>query len=284
MGKQRPERLVVNQAPEPDPFPHLPVMANDHGRGVGTWVVGVKHTQLCKYIDSARFAAQKWKRGWVYLDPFCGPGRLRVVGETCTRPGGAVTAWLQSQFSGSPFSKVLVGDLDAAAVAACEARLKAVAAPVKSYNLPAVEAVAQMIDDVPEGALCLAYVDPFKISVLAFDIFRKLAERRVDLIVNFFTSDLRRNVDSAKDELNPGWKQRISPDRNRSGLAAAWFDDWQQQVQGLGFQMSRAMQTVENSNNSEMYRLVFFAKERFPLGLWNDVAADPTKDLFAGLD
>lgn len=285
MARKYPERLVVNRPPTPDPCAGLPVMAKNDGLGLGNWVVRVKHTYLCKYIDSARGAAgsPKWTGGWVYLDPFCGPGRIRIENESFDRPGGVVAAWEQSKFSGVPFRKVLIGDLDKGAVDACEARLRAVGAPVTAFKLPAVESVKEMVQHVPERALCLAYIDPFKISVLDFEIFRTLAALRADLVVNFFSSDLRRNVDSTDDALNPGWRSRMPADLNRASLAAEWFDDWQHQVQALGFKMARAMQTAKNSKNSEMYKLVFFAKDAFPVGLWDDVAADPTGDLFPDL-
>ena len=278
---RRPDRLIINRE-EPDPFPTLYVEANEDSCGVGAWVPRIKHTQLCKYIDSAYAAARsaKWPGGWVYLDPFCSSGRIRVVGETKTRPGGSLLAWRQSQFSGTPFRKVLIGDIDAERLGACEARLKAAGAPVQSFNLPAVESVERMVRELPKGALCLAYVDPYKIGVLAFEIFRLLAKVQVDVIVNFFSSDLRRNVEHTRDELNPGWRDRLGEQMNKSRLAAAWFEDWQDQVKALGFRMSTSMQTVPNSKNSEMYRLVFFAKRSFPIGLWDDVSADPTPDLF----
>jgi three-Cys-motif partner protein len=282
---RRPERLIVNHH-EPDPCEGLRVQANEDNCGVGTWVPRIKHSQLCKYIDSAYGAARspKWPGGWVYLDPFCGAGRIRVAGETQTRHGGAALAWRQSQLSGTPFRKVLIGDLDPVSLHACEARLTRLGAPVQGFNAPAVESIEKMIAEVPKGALCLAYIDPYKIGVLAFDIFRTLAEMQVDIIVNFFSSDLRRNVDSAKDELNPGWKQRLAGQMNKSSLAAAWFDDWQTQVRALGFKMSESMQTVPNSKNSEMYRLVFFAKRSFPIGLWDEVSVDQNLALFPGPD
>ena len=257
-------------------------MANHDNLGVGNWVVRVKHTYLCRYIDSARYAATspRWPGGWIYLDPFCGPGRIRVENEVQTRPGGVVAAWEQSKFSGAPFRKVLIGDLKKESVDACEARLRAIGAPVTPFALPAVDSVKEMVKHVPERALCLAYIDPFKIGVLDFDIFRTLAALRADLVVNFFSSDLRRNVDTAGDALNPGWRARLPSDLNRASLAAEWFDDWQRQVQSLGFKMARAMQSAKNRNNSEMYKLVFFAKNEFPVGLWDDVAADPTRDMF----
>jgi three-Cys-motif partner protein len=278
--RRRPDRLVVNR-PHPDPCPDLVVEKNDDCRGVGRWVPDVKHTMLCRYIDAAYGAARRWQH-WVFLDPFCGPGRILVAGETQTRPGGSVLAWQQSKASGTPFSHVFVGDLANDRLRACEARLLASAAPVRGFNDAAVESVKQMVQAVPASSLCLAYIDPYNLGFLDFRIFQTLAQlRKVDLIVNFFTSDLRRNVDAVGDNISPGWRTRIAGDLNKANLALAFFADWQQQVQALGFEVSQTMQLVKNSRSSEMYRLVFFARKQFPVGLWDDVAADPTPDLFA---
>jgi three-Cys-motif partner protein len=279
---KRPDRLVITRA-EPDPCAgqQLPVEANEDNCGVGSWVPHVKHRLLCRYIDSAYGAARKWPGGWVYIDPFCGPGRIRVAGEGDTRPGGAAVAWSQSQASGTPFSKILIGDLATDRVRACERRLLAAGAPVTAFNMPALQSVQQMVEAVPKGALCLAYIDPYNLGLLSFDIMRTLAKLpAVDFIVNFFTSDLRRNVDTARDEILPSWRERLAGDRSKGNLAAAFFEDWQEQIRALGFRVSKSMQTVENSKNSEMYRLVFFARRDFPVGLWDDVAADPNRSLF----
>lgn len=75
-------------AHEPDPLPMLPVELGRTGDGVGRWVPEMKHTFLAKYVEGTRRAREKFKQR-VYVDLFCGPGRVQVKGETMTRPGGA---------------------------------------------------------------------------------------------------------------------------------------------------------------------------------------------------
>lgn len=71
-----------------DPMPHLPVEHGRNGDGVGSWVPDMKHTFLAKYVEGTRRAREKFKQR-VYVDLFCGPGRIQVKGEPATRPGGA---------------------------------------------------------------------------------------------------------------------------------------------------------------------------------------------------
>lgn len=280
----RVSRIVLEKPPAADPCPGLVVERNEDGLGVGDWVPNTKHRLLSQYIDAAWAPARSFK-SWVLLDPFCGPGRIGVKGEADrTRPGGTAIAWAQSVASGTPFGKILVGDLSEEKVAACAARLRAAGAPVEAFPGAAVQTVKRMVRAVPDGALCLAYIDPYDLRFLDFEILETLASlRNVDFVVNFFTSDMRRNIDKAGrfDEVSPGWRDRVRADLNKGSEAAALFADWRDQVAGLKFQFSKAMPTVKNSKNSEMYKLVFFARHELPNKLWKDVAGDRTADLFA---
>lgn len=72
-----------------DPYPELPVERGPHGRGVCRWVPDEKHFYLARYLNATREAQKKFKQR-VLIDPFCGPGRIQVEGETHTRDGGSV--------------------------------------------------------------------------------------------------------------------------------------------------------------------------------------------------
>ena len=280
-------RLILSRPPESDPHPHLPLDLGKDGDGVGPWVAEDKHRLLATYIDAARAAAKTKFSQWVYIDPFCGPGRMLARGESVSRPGGAVVAWRQSQISGTPFGKILVGDINAKKAHACEERLKALGAPVHSFVGPAEETVPQMILSVPRGALCLAYIDPYNLSLLSHEMLAALAKlRKVDFVVHFSTMDLSRNVDAELDpvrarfdDVSPGWRQRIPPS-SKSTLADRLFVDWTEQIRSLGFDFSNAMPLIKNTRGGEIYKLAFFASHPLPVRLWGDVARPDTGNLF----
>ena len=127
-----------------DSHPDLPVDRGIDEQCVGWWVPGTKHTLLAKWIDGTREARRKNWRHLVLIDPFCGPGRIQARGETFTRPGGCAVAWLQSQRSGVPLTKVLVGDINPARAEAAEVRLRAAGAPVTRFVGPAALTVPLM--------------------------------------------------------------------------------------------------------------------------------------------
>lgn len=132
----------------PDPYPELPIERGPHGRGVGRWVPDEKHLYLKQYLHATRKAQAKFKQR-VLIDPFCGPGRIQVVGESFTRSGGSVVAYRQSAASGAPFTRVLIGDIEAERVRANQLRLGAAGASVQGFVGPAAETVDAMIKAVP---------------------------------------------------------------------------------------------------------------------------------------
>ena len=159
-----------------------------------------KHTLLAKLMGGTSAARAKWSER-IFVDPFCGPGRIQVKGESATRDGGAVIAWRQSVADGCPFTRMFVGDKSAERAEACGRRLQALGAPVQVFVGPATETAEQMAASVPQRALVLAYVDPYNLEYLAFDIIKVLgALRHVDFVVHFSTMDLQRNVDFELDD------------------------------------------------------------------------------------
>ncbi|MFG6488232.1 three-Cys-motif partner protein TcmP [Roseateles sp. BYS78W] len=273
---------------EPDPCPGLVVERGPKNEGVGSWVPEQKHTLLAKLLGGTRGARAKWSQR-VLIDPFCGPGRIQVKGETMTRDGGAVVAWRQSVNHKTPFTQVLVGDLDPDRAEACRRRLAALGAPVSAFVGPASDTAKDMAKAVSANALALAYVDPYNLEYLSFDIIRALgALKRIDFVVHFSTMDLQRNVDMELDDARarfddaaPGWREKLNvKGLSKTELRQAFFDYWTSLVGGLGFTFSEQAPLVRGDRNEPLYRLVSFSRHAFPNGIWDDVAKGDNRDLF----
>jgi three-Cys-motif partner protein len=269
-----------------DTHPDLPIERGPEGKGVGSWVPNEKHMLLATYLHATRYA---WKmfRHRILIDPFCGPGRIQVKGENETRDGGAMVAWRQSVQSEMPFTQVLVGDLDAARAEACKARLAAAGAPVESFVGSAVDTVKAMAARVPpRGALCMAYIDPYNLQYLSFEIIKTLAKLKVDFAVHFSSMDLARNVDAEFtrarfDEAAPGWRDHINVTAmGKAAARDAFFKYWCDKVRALGFNFSDAMPLITNDQQQGIYRLVFFARNPLPNRIWDDIARGPNRELF----
>ena len=270
----------------PDPCPSLIVERGPQDKGVGSWVPQEKHRLLCEYLEGSRFAWRKW-RSRVFIDPFAGPGRIQVAGETQTRDGGAVRAW-RSLAQDAPFTRLFVGDLNPERVAACESRLNALGAPATAFPGPAAETVKAMVAAVPARSLCMAYLDPYNLEFLSFSVIEEIAKlANVDLAINFCTMDLQRNVelefDTSRarfDEAAPGWRQHPPIlSASRPNVKLAFLRYWIDRVRGLGFEHSREMPLIRNDRGHGIYRIVFFARHDFPTRIWSDVARGPNKSL-----
>jgi three-Cys-motif partner protein len=278
-----------NLPPKDDPCPTLIVERGPGDVGVGTWVPNDKHRVLRHYLDASKYAWRKWPSR-VLIDPFSGPGRIQVAGEAFTRPGGTIVAY-EALSQDAPFTRVLVGDLDAQRVQASEQRLQAIGANVTAFPGPAVQTVKAMVAAVPASSLCLAFLDPYNLQHLSFSILQDLSTLpKVDLAINFSTMDLQRNVElefdperARFDDVAPGWRQH-SPieEASKQNVKLLFFNYWCDLVKGLGFKHSHQMPWVENNRGHRIYRMVFFARHDFPSGIWDDVARDRkgTIDMF----
>ena len=275
-------RLVRDE----DPLPHLPVEFGRNKEGVGPWVPDMKHTYLAKYIEGTRRAREKFKQR-VYVDLFCGPGRIQVKGEMGTRPGGAQVAWAHSLRDKIGFTSCFVGDLDEERANACAQRLQAMGASATALPGPAESTVDQVVKMIPRKALCLAYLDPYNLQYLSFGVIEKLAKLNfVDFAVHFSTMDLKRNVlmefnpDRARfDSAAPGWREHIDPLAFVRGDAdEAFFDYCCSLVRGLAFSISHRMPLVRDEGNRPLYHLVFFSRHELPNRIWGDVAQGPNRE------
>jgi len=284
----KPSSKAPDLGVRPDPCPERIVERGPDDDGVGTWVPLQKHKLLCEYLHATRHAWKRWPSR-VLIDPFAGPGRIQVRGESGTREGGTVLA-CRTLADVAPFTKVLVGDIDLERVTACESRLKAIGAPVQAFFGPAADTINQMVAAVPRGSLCMAYIDPYNLQYLSFSILKALAPLKVDLAINFSTMDLRRNVDvetdpdrARFDEAAPRWRELVERRRtSRSGMSLEFFNYWRGLVSGLGFEYSEEMPFVFNDRGSPIYRMVFFARHDLPKRIWGDVARGPNLELDLG--
>ncbi|GAB3555012.1 hypothetical protein GCM10027343_43570 [Noviherbaspirillum agri] len=271
-----------------DLHPEQPIELGPHGRGVGGWVPEEKHLYLTQYIHATRKAQAKFKQR-VLIDPFCGPGRIQVVGESFTRDGGSVAAYRQSVVSGAPFTRVLIGDIDADRVRANQLRLSAAGATVQGFVGPATETVGAMIKAVPFGALALAYIDPYNLEYLSFSIIERLSKLQyVDFAIHFSLMDLTRNIDMELDPQRdrfdhalPGWRSRVPTDElSKASLPGWFFSAWCGAMWDLGFKVSGQMPQITDGKGRTIYRMVFLSRHELPDRIWGDIARSRNLNLF----
>lgn len=272
----------------PDACEGLLVERGTTERGVGWWVPEVKHRLLADFIEATWGARSKFPSR-VFIDLFCGPGRVQVEGEDFTRDGGSLVAWRQSQLHPEgQFTRVIVGELKSERVDACQARLSSAGASVVPLKGTASETAEAAFAAVPPSSLCLAYLDPYNLQHLSFSIIETLARLpKIDFAVHFSTQDLTRNVELEFERLRfddfaPGWQRSVDPQKlGKRTLREALFEYWCNKVKGLGFVFSEQMPLIKDEKNRPLYRLVFFSRSAFPNAKWSDVAQGSTRDMFS---
>ena len=246
---------------------------------VGVWAKE-KHDCLCRYIDISRSTRAKYlgpgKAGATYIDLFCGPGRCKVRDSDEWIDGGVVAAWKKSQESGAPFTQIFVSDLNTQRREAAATRLRRLGAPVIEIDGAAAQTAQQIVSQLNAYGLHFAFLDPFDLAALNFDIIVALSTlKRIDMLVHISQMDLQRNVvsyattdNSPFDTFAPGWRENVSIAQGQQELRQQIFQFWRDKVAGLGVWPSTDMRLLTGSNNQPLYWLLMAAKHSLAQKFW----------------
>jgi three-Cys-motif partner protein len=264
---------------------------------VGAWSAMHKHALLRRYIEiSGVGVRRKWLKqgtaGATYIDLFGGPGRVRERSTNQVLDGSPLVAWRQAQESVAQFTEMHVADAHAALSAAAATRLRDSGAPVHQYVGDAETTVDQVIANLNPHALHFAFLDPFKLGVLPFEIIRKLATlKRMDILVHIsahdFNRNLRRYIEKAKDSpidrFAPGWREHVGdvarPDHY---VRARILEHWGRLLQTVGMETAEVHELVTGSTGQPLYWLAFVARNPRALDFWEkirDLQPDPQSRL-----
>ena len=263
---------------------------------VGAWVQE-KHDYLRRYIDISsaarrKFISPKGNGGATYIDLFCGSGLAKVRNQTEIVDGSAIVAWKCSVASGTPFSRLFVVDIEQQLVNACVARLQALGAPVTGYCLSASLASATIADRIrgefPYG-LHFAFVDPFNLAELDFEILRSLGSlKRIDLLIHLSAMHLQRNLKQnityELDEFErfaPEWRKHVDMNTNQVEQRRRLVDYWISLVKGLQLETPIEHKLLTGSTNQPLYWLLLASKHELAQKFWK-TAVNPEQqgDLF----
>jgi len=243
-------------------------------RVVGPWVDAKVH-----YVDRyAEMFATGMKNRWerrAYVELFAGPGMSldRKHGTFIT--GSAIRA-LDFDFTDYVFV-----DIDPIATTALFERVRARGHPGKQvhvYTGNCNAAPAAVRNDVPAGALTLAFVDPTTWQV-TFEAIRAMTDaRRVDLLFTFHAATMRRMVHHDPPALTrffgtDEWRGILR--RPREGHTVGLLDLYNRQLATIGYLPGSAAHAVpiRNTRNRVIYYLVVFSKSDRGLDFWKKAAA-----------
>jgi three-Cys-motif partner protein len=236
------------------------------------------------YVGATSAARRKFvgsnKAGATYIDLFCGAGRARVGDTEEIIDGSPLVVWRQSLASGVPFTAVHIADNRADLVSAAEARLLRAGAPVSSEVGKASVVVDRVIANLDPHALHFAFVDPYGLKDLPFEVLRKLAQlKRIDMLIHVSVQSLQRNLKQWSrssscplDAFAPDWRSVIDLRRVDANSRARIFEHWKGLLRTLGMKVAGAVELVRADENQPLYWLAFAARHELPIGLWEKIS------------
>jgi len=256
---------------------------------VGSWAVE-KLKLVTDYVYASGGARKKFLgTGAAYIDPFCGSGRSLVRGSSTFIDGSPVAAFKRALQSPGRFSSINISDGDEELLAAATKRLSTPNAPVRPVPGPASEALPKIIQSLNRNGLHLAFLDPYNLAALSFDLFKQLAKlNNIDVIAHVSVSDLQRNAaryaDKDYDQFDkfaPNWRAKVSTGMNKEAFRAAILKYWSDQVTALGLPQAKHWELIRGDQAQRLYWLILLARHELAHGLWTKVssaAKSPTFD------
>lgn len=255
-----------------DPEDGLPVL------DIGAWSLE-KHERLRKYVDAAHGARGKFSSS-AYVDLYCGPGRSRLDTGAIV-DGSPLVAFVSADKHGDQFTDFHIADREATFVEAARRRLERRGANVHAYVGEAPAVVGRVIDSLDPKGLHLAFLDPYDLASLPFTVIERLAAfKRIDLLIHVSSMDLKRNLltylkpeSRVLDEFSPGWRKSVDVRLPQESIRQKIFEHWRGQlVDRLGIAPSERVEEVLNSKNTDLYWLVFVARDPLAHKLWEAIA------------
>jgi three-Cys-motif partner protein len=256
--------------------------ANDD---IGGWAKE-KHMYLLRYLEISRAARKKFlgghRGGAAYFDLFCATGKSRIKKTGEWIDGSAIAAWKASVQSKAPFSGVYISDIDEESLSACATRLKKLGAPVFPIHASATVAAKKMVSCVNSSGLHIAFVDPYNLSSLDFEMISILSTlSRIDLLIHYSAMDFQRNLDmnllaehSDFDTLAPGWRETVDITGSQGRIRENIYEYWKKKIADLGFFTSTDQKLITGKKNQPLYRLLVASRHPLANKFWS-VAVNP---------
>jgi three-Cys-motif partner protein len=252
---------------------------------VGPWA-RAKHLRLSRYVGIAKGARAKFTPprgtgGASYIELFSGPGRSLIEGTSEYIDGSPLVAYRAARASGVRFSEIHLNDIDPDKASALDSRIRAAGGAAIVHNGPAGNVIDSVTDAISPAGLHFAFLDPYNLEYLSFDIIEKLSRfRHMDMLVHVSVQDLQRNLDRYSvqggvfDRFAPGWRKKVDPHQAIAPFRAALLEYWLGEIRKLGTMPAEGMQLIVGSKNQRLYWLMFVAAHDLAQKLW-DAVRDP---------
>ena len=149
-----------------------------------------------------------------------------------------------------------------------------------------VDRIAAKLD---RYALHFAFLDPYGLKQLPFEILRKLARfQRMDMLIHVSIQSLQRNLKRfalsahcALDDFAPDWRKVVDHRHMDTNARMRVFEHWRNLLTTLDMQVSEAVELVRAGDRQPLYWLAFAAHHPLPIDLWEKISnTDPQTTLW----
>ncbi|MGA7676591.1 MAG: three-Cys-motif partner protein TcmP [Rhizomicrobium sp.] len=253
---------------------------------VGEWVFE-KHERLRKYVDITSATRRKYTEstrtlrhpgGAIYIDLFCGPGRACIRETSQLIDGSPLVAFRSAIASGIPFTQVHLADIKPDFCAASVERIAKDGGVAFGYPGPAEDAAREIVSRLNPHGLHLAFLDPYNLAGLSFEIIRTLARaKHIDLLMHVSIQDIQRNSDryttedcETFDAFAPGWRAEVNLNQNLHSVRVAVLQYWQKLLRELGFLDSRS-ELIRGDRNQRLYWLALASRHKIANYFWDEI-------------
>ncbi len=136
--------------------------------------------------------------------------------------------------------------------------------------------IDEVIGCVPTQGLNMALIDPYGLEPLRFETLRKLAQvPRMDLILHFPVSDMKRNITNVKKDEYQGFIDRFlgtHVDIAHLSEVPRLIDVLRAQLKPFGYQQEQVRSVpIQNSTNALLYYLVYISKHPKGNEIWQSL-------------
>ena len=144
---------------------------------------------------------------------YCGAGRSKIRESQQVIDGSPLVA-LDAARS-APFTAIHLADVDQDKCDAALARMRSRGGNAKIYVGQAGQTVEEVCKVLDPYALHFAFLDPYSLGALPFDVIRRLSQlKRMDILIHVGAMDFQRNLlefisgkNKAMDQFAPGWRE-----------------------------------------------------------------------------
>lgn len=244
---------------------------------VGEWS-HKKHWFLMRYIDAftTSMKDKKWT-GLHYIDLFAGAGIEKLKTSQKLHWGSPMIA-AKAPY---PFDRLHLCEISKRKYNALKIRISEIRPDSQMLNGDANEKIHEIVKDIPEGTLSLAFLDPYGLH-LDYETLKVLSNKRADLII-FFPDHLDalrnwerhylENPDSNLDHcLGPGadWRSFLNeaPVEHRAeGLRNMYVDQLRNKLGYTEFEFERI-----SFKNHPLYILILCSRHELAPKLWRRIS------------